>query len=164
VLNAYDAHPAGAPESVQWSARVRLTPDTDDVAVAYLRDHSLRISTPVSFKPSGDPAPSALETLLAALGAELATGFASRTRRAGLILDALEVTVVASLENPLVAAGVIGEEGSPALARVSMTLYLASPEPKETLQAICDAAQVASPVLATISRACATTVTLKLVL
>src|SRR5687768_11158415 len=108
MLSAYDAHPSGALEGVQWSARVRLTPGHDAVAVAYLRDHTLRISSPVSFKPSGDAAPSALETLLAALGAELATGFASRARRSGLILDALEVTVSAYLENPLVAAGVIG--------------------------------------------------------
>lgn len=164
MLNAYDAHPAGAPESVQWSARVRLTPDSGTAAVAYIRDHSLLISAPISFKSSGDPAPSALETLLAALGAELATGFSSRIRRAGLILDAVEVTVAASLENPLVAAGVIGEEGSPALARADLTLYVASPEPEETLQTICDATCTASPVLATISRACATTVTLKLVL
>jgi uncharacterized OsmC-like protein len=164
MLNAYDAHPAGAPDGVQWSARVRLTPGSDAPAVAYLRDHSLRISAPVSFKPSGEPAPSALEALLAALGTELATGFAARARRAGLILDALEVSVLASLENPLVAAGVIGEEGSPALAAAALTLYVASPESEETLRAVCEAALAAAPVYATLSRACPVTVTLKLTL
>jgi uncharacterized OsmC-like protein len=164
MLNAYDAHPSGAPESVQWSARVRLTPGSDAPAVAYLRDHSVRISSPVSFKPSGDAAPSALETLLAALGAELATGFAARARRSGRILDALEVTVRASLQNPLVAAGVIGEEGSPALAAAQMTLYVASPEPESALEEILHAALAAAPVYATLSRACPIIVTLKLTL
>lgn len=164
MLNAYDAHPAGAPEGVQWSARVRFTPGPDTIAVAYLRDHTLRISSPISFKPSGDVAPSALETLLAALGAELATGFATRVRRANLILDALEVTVSAYLENPLVAAGVIGEEGSPALAAALLTLYVASPEPEAALQKALDAALAIAPVYATISRACPVTVMLKLTL
>src|SRR5947208_1466422 len=61
MLNAYDAHPAGAPEGVSWSARVRLTPHSDDAATVYLRDHTLHVSAPVSFKPSGDPAPSAYD-------------------------------------------------------------------------------------------------------
>lgn len=162
MLNAYDAHPAGAPESVRWSARVRLLPDRVAGAVAYLRDHTLQIASPLSFKTSGDPAPCALETLLAALGGELITGFASRASRAGLILDALEASVSGSLENPLVAAGVIGEEGSPALAAVTLILYVASPEPEATLQEFLDSTLSAAPVYGTLSRACLITVTLKI--
>ncbi len=161
MLSAYDVHPAGAPDSVQWSARVLLTPGHDAIAVSYIRDHTLRIFSPVSFRPSGDPAPSALETLLAALGAELATGFASRVRRAGRILDALEVMVRGSLENPLVVAGVVGEVGSPALAALTLTLYVASPEPEPVLQAILDSTLATAPVYTTLSRACPITMTLK---
>lgn len=164
MLNAYDAHPSGAPDSVQWSVRVLLAPGSQATALAYLRDHTLRIYSSVSFKPSGDPAPSALETLLAALGGELLSVFISRANRANLTVDALEATVRGSLENPLVAAGVIGEEGSPALAAVEVTLYIASPDPEATLQTILNATLTTAPVYATLSRACPITVTLKLTL
>lgn len=163
MLKAYDAHPAGAPDSVSWSVRVLLTPGPGALAVARLREHTLRVHAPVSFKPSGDPAPSSLETLLAALGTEVATGFHTRARRSGKIVDALEASVAASLENPLVAAGVVGEEGSPALARVALTLYVASPEDEADLRDLLDRTLAAGPVHATLARACPVAVTLRLV-
>lgn len=159
VLSGYDAHPAGAPEAVQWSARVRLT--RSGTALAYARDHSLTLSCPVSFKPSGDPAPSALDTLLCALGGELVTGLAKRTTRLGLVLDACEALVSCSLENPLLAAGVIGEVGSPALAALSVTLFVASPDSEDALQKALQEALIAAPVYATLARACPINLSLK---
>lgn len=159
MLSGYDAHPAGAPDAVQWFARVRLT--RTGTALAYARDHSLTVSCPVSFKPSGDPAPSALELLLSALGGELVTGLAKRATRLGLVLDACEALVSCSLESPLVAAGVVGEEGSPALAALAITLFVASPDPEERLHFALDSVLQAAPVYATLARACPITLTLK---
>jgi hypothetical protein len=167
MLSAYDTHPAGAPQSVQWSARVRLNPrcaTTPTVATAYVRDHTLPVANPISFKPSGDIAPSALETLLAALGGELATGFVATVSRRGLILDALELTVSCYLENPLVAARVVGEEGSPAIAAMGVTLYIASPEMEDDLQSALAQALPSLPVYTTLTRACPVTITLKIIL
>ena len=155
MLNAYDAHPAGAPQSVQWFARVRLNTSTPNtIAQVYLRDHIVTISSPVSFKPSGDPAPSALENLLAALGGEIATGFAGEAKRKSLILDNLEITLSCYLENPLVAARVRGETGSPALAAIVITLYVASPEEEERLTTLLTQTLAHFPVYSTLSRAC----------
>jgi hypothetical protein len=161
MLNAYDAHPAGAPQSVQWSTRVRLNHKT---ATAYLRDHTLAIANPISFKPSSDVAPSALEALLAALGGEIATGFALKAERSAIILDALELTVSCYLENPLVAAKVVGETGSPAIAAIQITLYIASPDSEASLNVLlCETIPHLS-VYVTLSRACPVEITLKLVL
>jgi hypothetical protein len=159
MLSGYDAHPAGAPEAVQWSARVRLT--QRGAALAYTRDHTLTLSSPVSFKPSGDAAPSALEMLLCALGGELVTGLAKRTTRLGLTLDACEVLVACSLENPLLAAGVIGEVGSPALAALSITLFVASPDLEDAFQGALQETLLAAPVYSTLARACPINLSLK---
>ena len=162
MLSGYDAHPVGAPDAMQWSARVRLVPDGR--ALAYARDHTLTLANPLSFKPSGDSAPSALDTLLCALGGELVTGLARCAVRRGLLLDACEVVVSGSLENPLVAAGVIGEEGSPALARLAVTLFVATPDPEAAIRRALDDTLSVAPVYATLARACPITLTLKVTL
>jgi OsmC-like protein len=162
MLSGYDAHPAGAPDAVQWSARARLT--RQGTALVYARDHALTLSCPVSFKPAGDAAPSALDTLLCALAGELVTGLTRRASRRGLTLDACEALVSCSLENPLVAAGVVGEEGSPALAALTVTLFVATPDPETTLQKALAETLAAAPVYTTLRRACPITLTLKLTL
>jgi hypothetical protein len=161
VLNAYDAHPAGAPQTVQWAARVRwIAPH----ATVYLRDHKVAVANPVSFKPSGDVAPSALEMLLSALGGEVVTAFTAQATRSGAVLDAVEAAVSTYLKNPLVAAQVVGEVGSPALAALAITLYVASPETEETIHALWDEVRPHLPVYATLSCACPITLVLKCVL
>ncbi|MGC4047295.1 MAG: OsmC family protein [Armatimonas sp.] len=161
MLSAYDTLPAGAPESVTWSVRARLKgKDT----VVHARDHTLSFSRPVSFLPKGDSAPSALEGLLAALAGELVSGFMAVANRQQLTVDACEVQVVASLENPLVAAGVIGEEGSPALGKLAATLYVATPDAEGDIRAALDTALTRGPVYATLARACPTSITLKITL
>ena len=161
MLSAYDALPAGAPESVTWSVRARLKgKDT----VVHARDHALSFSRPVSFLPKGDSAPSALDGLLAALAGELVSGFMAIAQRRQLVIDACEAQVVASLENPLVAAGVIGEEGSPGLGKLTATLYVATPDSEDDVKSALDAALVRGPVYATLARACPTNITLKITL
>lgn len=77
--------------------------------------------------PIGEPlglgadrsAPAAIELALGALGGELLTLFAGLCAREGLALDSLELSLSARIEHPLVALGVVGESGLPAIAAVT---------------------------------------------
>ena len=160
MLKSRDARPVGAPDTVRWTARVRWQ---GGLALARARGHDVPVLAPVRFTTGGDPAPAALDLLLCALGGEILSGFARAAAQAGLTLDAAEAAVDAWLENPLVAAGVVGEVGSPALAAAHVSLYASSPDPEPVLRAALNAALVRSPVHATLARACPVTVELCLI-
>jgi len=160
VLNSRDARPVGAPDAVSWTARVGWH---GGLALARARGHGVAVLAPVRFTAGGDPAPAALDLLLCALGGEILSGFARAAARAGLTLDAAEAAVDAYLENPLVAAGVVGEAGSPALAAAGVSLYASSPDPEAALRAVLDAVLSQAPVHATLARACPITVELCLI-
>ncbi|MCA9785239.1 MAG: hypothetical protein KC488_01680 [Candidatus Cloacimonetes bacterium] len=76
--------------------------------------------------PVGEPlgigadrtAPSSLDLALAALASELLNLLYSLCQRSGLALDSLELSLTATLDNPLVALGVVGESGCPTLATI----------------------------------------------
>jgi hypothetical protein len=150
VLNNYDAHPVGSPQSVQWTARVRLAKSGG--ATVYARDHSFPIDQPLSFKPKGDPSPSALDQFLGAIAGEIVTGFHLQAKKEGRIVDACEAKISCWLENPLVAAKVVGETGSPAIAEVHLTLYVATPEDESVIQAALQTALDFLPIYQTITR------------
>jgi hypothetical protein len=162
MLSGYSGRPGGAPEPVRWSARARLA--RDGGALAFVRDQTLAIGAPISFTISGDTALSALDALLAAAGGEIVTGFARHSERRGLVLDSCEVVVLASLENPLVAASVVGEQGSAAIAALDITVYAASPEPQGVLHDALHDILDSLPVYSTLARGCAITLTFKLML
>lgn len=162
MLRDDEERPGGARDVVQWSARGRLS--GGDSSVVLVRSHTLRVSAPLSFRASGDSAASALDTLLAALAGEFVTGFAQETRRRQLHLDSLECVVTATLENPLVAAGVVGESGSPAIAELQVTLFAASPDLEDSLRNVFREFQRKLPVLQTLAKACPIQSTFKLIL
>src|SRR5437870_2679668 len=68
--------------------------------------------------------PSALDYLLAALATDLVSGFAEECRRASEEIAEVELRLEASLDNPLVVAGVVGEEGSPRVGAIRGSLYI----------------------------------------
>lgn len=71
-------------------------------------------------------APAAIELTLGALGGELLRLFAGLCAREGLALDSLELSLSARVENPLVALGVVGEAGVPALASIDGACHVVS--------------------------------------
>lgn len=112
------------PEAIVWSVRIGL--DAEGDALAHARGTTLRIGVPVGFDAE-DPRVTALETLLAALGADLVGGLRLAARRARVALDQVEALVWGELGNPLVCLGVRGETGDPGLARVVARIFVESP-------------------------------------
>jgi uncharacterized OsmC-like protein len=94
-----------------------------------VRNHAFAVGQPASFD-TADAAPSALEYLLGALGAALATGLAWRLDRSGRPVRQLEAVVKVRSRGILAFLGLEPLE-SPALSAVEVTLYLdteAAPE------------------------------------
>jgi hypothetical protein len=137
-------------ERTAWSVRVRSS--RRDLATAYVRRHELAIGRPVSFDPE-DPSVSALETALAALGADVANGFRRAAERARVPVDGIEAVVRATLENPLVHLDVVGESGFPGLERVEVRVYADTFADPDRVRAAFDAALDRSPLVATLRKA-----------
>lgn len=114
-----------------WQARIRWSGGM--AATAFVRNHAIPVGQPASFD-TADAAPSAVEHLLAALGAALAVGMQWRLSQRGAEVRQLEVVLRARSRDNLAFLGVT--DGDPALAGVEGKLYLdsdADPALAETL-------------------------------
>ncbi len=107
--------------------------------------------------------PSALDYLLAALATDLLSGLDQESRRAGLPLDEVELRLEGFLENPLVVAAVIGEEGSPRVASIRGSIYVRTVSSEDDVRAAWQRARERAPVLATLAPALAVDIALSLV-
>lgn len=94
-----------------------------------MRNHDLLVGQPASFD-THDEAPSALELLLAAVGAALTTGLQWRLSRLGVQVANLEVVVKGKLADSLVFLGV-APDGNPGLAGLDVTVYLDASQPDD---------------------------------
>jgi uncharacterized OsmC-like protein/TusA-related sulfurtransferase len=112
-----------------WQVRARWTGGMQ--AKVSMRNHGVVVGQPASFD-TADPAPSAVELLLAAAASALATGLQWRLSRQGVQVDNLEVVCKARCEDPLVFLGVAAadgdgrERGSARLAGVDVAAYVAA--------------------------------------
>lgn len=150
MLNEETAHPAGAPQqSPDQTARVRWTQQNG--AMVYARNHAFPVGSPVSYHPA-DTHPSAVEYLLGALGGDLIQSVSRAAARQGVSVYALEASVSGRLNNPLVALGVVGEEGNPGLEEIACTLYVSADAEAPVLEALWQAALAASPLFHTLRR------------
>jgi hypothetical protein len=107
--------------------------------------------------------PAALDLLVGALAADLLTGLVREAARAGVPLHDAELRLAARLGNPLVALGVVGEAGSPALASVQGTLFVGGDTDEARLRTLWDSACARAAVFATLSRSASIDITLRLV-
>jgi hypothetical protein len=105
--------------------------------------------------------PSALDYLLAALASDVILGLAREAVRAGAAIDALELNLAGHLENPLVPLGVVGENGSPRLERVTGSLYVRTDLDDHTLRGLWERALEKAPVFATLASGVTVDITLK---
>jgi len=142
-----------------WAVRVHSV--GPEHARAYARNHAIDLGTAASFKET-DPQPSAVEVVLAALGADLVNGLEALARRRGIAVDGIELSLTGELGNPLVHLGVVGEEGDPGLARVEGTLYLGVDAEPEVAEELWRVVRERSPLWATLARACVLSVELRL--
>ena len=90
--------------------------------------------------------PSALDYLLAAVATDLVSGLFEEAK--ALSLEDVELRLEAFLENPLVVARVVGEEGSPRVAWIRGSLYVTGEDGvREAWQRVLER----SPVLASLA-------------
>ena len=105
--------------------------------------------------------PAALEYLLAALAADLLAGLAREVRAAGPALHAAELRLKAWLENPLVVAGVRGEEGSARLREIEGSLYVDTDASAPEIETLWRRVRERAPVLASLAPGVAITLRLQ---
>lgn len=103
-----------------WQTRARWTGGMQ--AKVSMRNHGLVVGQPASFD-TADPAPSAIEVLLAAVAAALTTGFQWRLSRQNVTVTNLEVVCKARSKDPLVFLGV-AQPGSPELDGIDVLVYV----------------------------------------
>jgi hypothetical protein len=123
-----------------------------DQSRVYARNHSFGVGRAASYRES-DVHPSAIEQLLGALGGDLMSGWQAACSRAGLVLEAAELTIGGRLANPLRQLGVVGESGDPGIAAIHGTLYVSAPAEEARLRALWREVLEASPLHATLGRA-----------
>jgi uncharacterized OsmC-like protein/TusA-related sulfurtransferase len=128
--------------SFVWLARVRWTEGMQ--ARAFIRNHSFTVGQPASFDTQ-DPAPSAVEYILAAIGGCLAVGFQWRASQRGIEVRNLEVSLQAQADNILVFLG-LEDEGHPGLKRIDGRLYVDADGDEEALQELWQETLRRSPV------------------
>ena len=142
-----------------WTVRVRWTGDRG--AQAYARAQSFGVGAQASLRES-DPAPSAIEYLLGALGGDLACGFHLEASARSVSLHGLELSLAGRLDNILVHLGVIGERGHSGLKSITGTIYVSSDADEATIEAAWKATLARSPLFTTLSRCADVSISLRI--
>lgn len=112
-----------------WQVRARWSSGMQ--AKVTVRNHGFEVGQPASFDTE-DAAPSAIEFLLSAVAGALCTGLQWRLSRRGVEVHNLEVVARAKCHNSLVFLAV-EDTGSPALAGVDLSIYVAADVDEEQL-------------------------------
>jgi hypothetical protein len=132
-----------------WAVRIRRIGPQE--SRAYARSQSFSVGAQASLRDS-DPHPSAIEYLLGALGGDLIAGFQAEASRRSVTVHELEIALTGRIENPLVALGVVGEEGRPGLSSVAGSLYVSADADGALLEELWHAVRGRSPLFDTLSR------------
>jgi hypothetical protein len=140
-----------------WSVRVRA--ESRQESRIFARNHAFRVGPPLSFEPE-DALPSALEHLIGALAADLIGTLLTYARRRRIEVEAAELSLNCTLENPLVHLGVRGEDGSPAIEEISGVLYVCTFADLPDVDALWQEALQRAPIYNTLAKACRVSVRL----
>lgn len=144
------------------SCQLRAHAGRDGHVRLVTRNLSFQAARQLGLDPEAEH-PAALDLLVGALATDLLAGLGREAARAGLPLHDAELRLEAHLDNPLVALGVIGEHGSPALTRVVGKLFVSTDADESQLRALWERACATAPVLATLQRSAIIDITLRLV-
>jgi len=131
-----------------WRLRTRSTGAQQ--ATVYCRNFSWVLGQAASFEEK-DAHPSAVEALLGALGASLATAYATEAARAGLEVDDIELTVTGRLHNVLAHMGL--ELGDPSFAEIEVKCYASTMDDEDAARTAFEAIVARSPIAATLRKA-----------
>ncbi|MCC6445596.1 MAG: sulfurtransferase TusA family protein [Armatimonadetes bacterium] len=135
-------------DSYEWRTRARAA--ARQKSTVYCRNFSFNVGQPASFEEK-DAHPSAVEYLLGALAASLASGFASEALRSGLDIDDVEVTARGRVQNALAVIGI--GEGKPAFASVEIKAFVSTLEEEADARAAWDRAVLRNPLVNTLEKA-----------
>jgi uncharacterized OsmC-like protein len=131
-----------------WTVRVRWTGGMG--ATAYARNHAIPLGQPASLD-TADPAPSAVEALLASLGGCLAVGYQWRLSSRGVEVRHLELSLRARSGNLLVYLGA-EDAGDPGLERVEGSVFVDAAAGEDLLREVWEETLRRSPVARTLLR------------
>ncbi|MDR3640861.1 MAG: OsmC family protein [Humidesulfovibrio sp.] len=131
-----------------WRLRTRST--GPQRATVYCRNFSWILGQAASFEEK-DAHPSAVEALLGALGASLATAYATQAARAALEVDDIELTVTGRLHNVLAHLGL--EEGDPSFADIEVKCYASTMDDEDAARRAFETVVARSPIAATLRKA-----------
>ncbi len=132
----------------RWTGRVRWLGGFK--ARVTTRNHQFVVDEPASVAAE-DEAPTAVEYVLGALGACLATGFVLNASLRGVEIWNLEVSLDGGTDNPLTFFG-IEQQGHPGYSEITAKLYVQADADRDTLNEIWEQTVRTSPVANTLSR------------
>ncbi|HMQ52608.1 MAG TPA: OsmC family protein [Anaerolineae bacterium] len=135
-------------KSYEWRLRTRATGHLK--STVYCRNFSFDVGQAASFEEK-DAFPSAVEYLLGALAASLASGLATEAARDGLELDDVELTTRGTLDNVLAILGL--EEGDPSVSTIEVKCFASTLDDEAKVRAAWERAVQRSPLVATLRKA-----------
>lgn len=141
-----------------WRLRTRAS--GHQKATVYCRNFSWVLGQPASFEER-DAHPCAVEALLGALGASLATAYATACARKGLEVDDIELTVSGKLHNILAHLGL--EQGDPSFSEIAVRCYASTLDDEAAARAVFEDVAARSPIAATLGKATNLTITFAVV-
>lgn len=137
------------PRDHDWTVRVRSTGEQE--ANVYAGRHLFSVGKQASFTDQ-EAAPTAVEYLMGALGADLVSGFRNQAKKRGVEVDSTECVVKGRLDNPLVFLGVVGAEGRPGFSSMSVTLFVSADADEDSLQEVWRDSLAVSPIFDTLKK------------
>ncbi|MBX3118288.1 MAG: OsmC family protein [Fimbriimonadaceae bacterium] len=141
----------------RWSVRVRAA---RNLSTVFAGKSSLNILSRVS--TSGvESAPDPIQTILGALAADINGCFERSLTRRRVLVDAMEATLFADLHSPMVAAGVIGEEGNPAIEAIDISFFASTDGDDSVVESAWEEALRSSSLFQTFSKSAKVHVTFR---
>ena len=119
------------------------------------------VAAPVLSFDREEGAATGIEHLLTALASDVVGGLARLARRRRVVLDGLEATLQAEVDGALTWLGVVGEEGAPALRRITGTVYVSSGARVAELEALWRETLALAPVHGAMARSVPIEISLK---
>jgi len=133
----------------KWSLRGRRSGKRE--TVIYSRNFSWKSGASLGFDRTAE-LPTALEQLLGSLLSDVLAGFSIQCSQRNLLIDELEATVNATLNDTLAALGL--ESGDASIKEVALILFVTSPAASELLKEVWNVALKSSPVFQTLNKGC----------
>lgn len=133
----------------KWSLRGRRSGKAE--TVIYSRNFSWKSGASLGFDRSAE-LPTALEQMLGSLLSDVLACFSIQCSQRSLLVDEIEATVNASLNDTLAAVGL--ESGDASVKEIALILFVTSPAASEKLMDVWHMALNASPVFQTLKKGC----------